>query len=60
MNQNQLQQEYKKQIDIVNDFEFDENVKICDVCGSNDLTFTQKENGILRDCNACTGWGLEE
>ncbi len=53
MNQTQLQQEYKKQIDLVNNFEFDENVKNCDVCGSDDLTFIQKENAVDRNCNDC-------
>jgi len=48
MNQLELQKKYQEKLDSQNDF-FEDASK-CDVCGSDEVVFEQRENGVVRIC----------
>jgi len=51
--QQELAQKYQEQVDRLNRNEFFEDAMKCDVCGSSNVHFTQKLNGVGRTCADC-------
>ncbi len=51
--QKQLELEYQNKLDMVNEYEFFEDASMCDVCGSDNVLFTEMLNGVIRTCGSC-------
>ncbi len=50
----ELQKQYKKNIDEhMDNSDYLEDVTRCGTCGSSNVYFTQKQNGIVKDCKNC-------
>lgn len=54
----ELAQKYQEQLDRVNRHEYFEDAKICDVCGSPNVHFSQRQNGVGRTCLDCRNYEI--
>ena len=53
VSQQELAQKYQEVLDIGARGQWFEDATKCDVCGSSNVHFTQKLNGVLRTCVPC-------